>query len=125
MLKIKANKSRNRVKVYPNKNGFLVNVEIVCQKYYFGNKFFVNYLQRVIRDRLVPHVRVYSRRDLQRLFDGLPLTSEVRTTIFGAYDNIIEKFPIFGGVVRAVLQFLERTPFNRLGLSHFWVYRKE
>jgi hypothetical protein len=58
-------------------------------KYYFGNKLFVNYLPRVWRDKLAPHVRVYSRRDMQKLFDGLPVKFIERTVIFGAYDNII------------------------------------
>jgi SAM-dependent methyltransferase len=94
-------------------------------KYYFGNKLFINYFPRSLRDRMVPHVRVYTRKDLQKLFIGLPLKAEVQNTIFGAYDNIIEKYSILGKAVRAVLQFLEKTPFERLGLSHFWVYRKD
>lgn len=94
-------------------------------RYYFGNKLFINYLPRGLRDRLAPHVRVYTRRDLQNLLNGLPLIAEFRKTIFGAYDNIIEKSPIAGKVLSNLLQFLEATPFNRLGLSHFWVLRKE
>jgi SAM-dependent methyltransferase len=93
--------------------------------YYFGNKLLINYLPRNLRNRLVPHVRVYTRKDLKKLFIGLPLKVEVQNTIFGAYDNIIQKNPIIGKVVRAALQFLEKTPFKRLGLSHFWVYQKE
>ena len=94
-------------------------------KYYFGNKLFVNYLPRSLRNRLAPHVRVYTRRDLKKLFDGLPLKIERNTTIFGAYDNIIRKQPALGKILRAVLQFFEKTPINRLGLSHFWVLRKQ
>ncbi|MDO9545495.1 MAG: class I SAM-dependent methyltransferase [Pelolinea sp.] len=94
-------------------------------RYYFGNKLFVNYLPCGLRDRLAPHVRVYSRRDLHKLFNGLPLIAELKTTIFGAYDNIIEKSSFIGKVLRAILQFLEATPLKRLGLSHFWVLRKE
>ncbi|MCX6065733.1 MAG: class I SAM-dependent methyltransferase, partial [Chloroflexi bacterium] len=90
-------------------------------KYYFGNKPFVNYLPRAWRDRLAPHVRVYSAGDLARLFDGLPVKFVERTVIFGAYDNIIARFGPFGKVLRAILQFLERTPLSGLGLSHFWV----
>ena len=92
--------------------------------YHFGNKLFVNYLPRLMRNRLVPHVRVYSKRDLQRLFDGLPVTFPERTIIFGAYDNIIAKFGAAGKVLRGVLQFLERTPLKGVGLSHFWVVEK-
>ena len=61
-------------------------------KYYFGNKLFVNYLPRILRDKLAPHVRVYSKRDLEKLFEGLPVKFIERTIIFGAYDNIIAKF---------------------------------
>jgi SAM-dependent methyltransferase len=93
-------------------------------KYYFGNKLFVNYLPRVLRDKLAPHVRVYSRRDLQKLFDGLPVKFIERTIIFGAYDNIIGRFGPLGKFLRAALQFLEATPLKVFGLSHFWVVEK-
>lgn len=93
-------------------------------KYHFGNILFVNYLPRGLRNRLTPHVRVYTRGDLSRLFSGLPLNIEHRTTIFGAYDNIIEKNPILGKILRAFLHLLEKTPLNRMGLSHFWILRK-
>jgi SAM-dependent methyltransferase len=93
-------------------------------KYYFGNKLFVNYLPRFLRDKLAPHVRVYSRADLQKLFDGLPVKFIERTVIFGAYDNIIARFGVFGKFLRAILQLLEATPLKIFGLSHFWVVEK-
>lgn len=93
-------------------------------EYRFGNKLFVNYLPRALRDRLAPHVRAYTRRDLRKLFVGLDMEIVFLTTIFGAYDNIIEKAPLIGNVLRTFLHFFEKTPLNRLGLSHFWVLRK-
>ena len=93
-------------------------------KYYFGNKLFVNYLPRTLRNKLAPHVRVYSRSDMQKLFDGLNVKFIERTIIFGAYDNIIARFGAFGKFLRAILQFLEATPLKGLGLSHFWVVEK-
>jgi len=93
-------------------------------KYYFGNKPFVNYLPRGLRDKLVPHVRAYSRRDMQKLFDGLPVEFIERTVIFGAYDNLIARFGALGKIARAILQFLEATPLKYFGLSHFWVVEK-
>jgi SAM-dependent methyltransferase len=93
-------------------------------KYRFGNKPFVNYLPRRLRDRLAPHVRVYSRGDLQKLFEGLPVQFIERTVIFGAYDNLIARFGAFGKLLRAILQFLEKTPLKVFGLSHFWVVEK-
>jgi SAM-dependent methyltransferase len=93
-------------------------------KYYFGNKLFVNYLPRPLRDKLAPHVRVYSKTDLQKLFEGLPVKFIRGTIIFGAYDNIIARFGPLGKVLRGLLQFLERTPLKIFGLSHFWVIEK-
>ena len=93
-------------------------------KYSFGNKLFVNYLPRAWRNRLAPHVRVYSRRDLANLFEGLPVKFIERTVVFGAYDNIIARFGAFGKALRGVLQALEKTPLKELGLSHFWVVEK-
>jgi SAM-dependent methyltransferase len=92
--------------------------------YHFGNIPLVNYLPRWLRDRLAPHVRVYTRTDLQRLFSGLPVRLVQQTTVFGAYDNIIARWPGLGRVLRAVLQALESTPLKIFGLSHFWVVEK-
>lgn len=93
-------------------------------KYHFGNIPFINYLPRPWRDKLAPHVNVYTRRDLSQLFEGLPVKFIQRRTIFGAYDNIIARRPRLGKIMRTVLQWLEKTPFSRLGLSHFWVVEK-
>ncbi len=93
-------------------------------KYYFGNKLFVNYLPRALRDKLAPHVRVYSKNDLLKLFEGLPVKFIEQTVIFGAYDNIIARLGIAGKLLRGVLQFLEKTPLKVFGLSHFWVIEK-
>lgn len=92
--------------------------------YHFGNIPLVNYLPRRWRDRLAPHVRVYSRRDLARLFKGFPVRVVERTIIFGAYDNLIARFGLLGRGLKAVLQFLEKTPLKLFGLSHFWVVEK-
>jgi SAM-dependent methyltransferase len=94
-------------------------------RYRFGNIPLVNYLPRSLRNRLAPHVRVYSARDLMRLFEGLPVRFIQRTIIYGAYDNIIARFPNAGSLLRSLLQWLERTPLNIFGLSHFWVVEKE
>jgi SAM-dependent methyltransferase len=94
-------------------------------QYRFGNIPLVNYLPRRWRNRLAPHVQVYSRRDLERLFAGLPVRFIERRVIFGAYDNIIARRPRLGGWLRTILQALERTPLRVFGLSHFWVVQKD
>jgi SAM-dependent methyltransferase len=93
-------------------------------RYHFGNIPLVNYLPRRLRDRLAPHVRIYGRQDLQRLFAGLPVRFIQQTAIFGAYDNIIARRPAFGKGLRTALQWAETTPLQTLGLSHFWVVEK-
>jgi SAM-dependent methyltransferase len=93
-------------------------------RYRFGNIPLVNYLPRRLRNRLAPHVRIYTNRDLERLFAGLPVRFIQRTVIFGAYDNVIARRPSIGKVLRAILQGMERTPLRALGLSHFWVVEK-
>lgn len=92
--------------------------------YRFGNIPLVNYLPRRLRDRLAPHVRVYTGADLAKLFAGLPVRIVERTAIFGAYDNIIARWPQGGTALRAILQWMERTPLRVFGLSHFWVVEK-
>jgi len=93
-------------------------------EYHFGNAPLVNYLPRRLRDRLAPHVRIYSFHDLERLFTGLPVRFVKRTVVFGAYDNIIARQPAVGRILRSILQALENTPLRALGLSHFWVVER-
>ena len=93
-------------------------------KYHFGNIPLVNYLPTPWRNQLVPHVRAYSGRQLKKLFAGLPVKIIQRSIIFGAYDNVIASRPALGKFLRGFLQFLEKTPFQALGLSHFWVIEK-
>ena len=93
-------------------------------RYHFGNKLFVNYLPRRWRNKLAPHVRVYSAKDLEKLFTDLPVRIVERRIIFGAYDNLIARFGAAGKILRSLLQFLEKTPMQFFGLSHFWVVEK-
>ncbi len=92
--------------------------------YHFGNIPLINYLPRLLRNRLAPHVRIYTEGDLANLFNGLPVKFIQRTIIFGAYDNLIARFGALGKFLRAILQFLEKTPLKWFGLSHFWVVEK-
>lgn len=93
-------------------------------RYRFGNIPLVHYLPSRWRQWLAPHVRAYSTHDLQQLFRQLPVNVLEQKIIFGAYDNIIYRFPTLGRVLRDVLQWLEKTPLKIFGLSHFWVIEK-
>jgi SAM-dependent methyltransferase len=123
---IRALKSGGRIILFVPNRGYPFETHGIYWngKYHFGNKLFVNYLPRVLRNRLAPHVRVYSSRDLNKLFANLPVRVIERTVIFGAYDNIIARFGGLGKLLRSLLYFLERTPLKIFGLSHFWVVEK-
>jgi SAM-dependent methyltransferase len=92
--------------------------------YHFGNIPLVNYLPRRWRDRLAPHVKVYTRRNLEYLFSGLPVKFIHRSVIFGAYDNITARSPGLGRFLSSTLQAVEHSPLQIFGLSHFWVVEK-
>ncbi len=93
-------------------------------KYHFGNTPLINYLPDVLRNRLAPHVRAYSRRGLQRLFTGLPTHTIIHKRIYGGYDNIIARLGAPGRVLRDTLYRFEGTPLNIFGLSHLLVVEK-
>jgi SAM-dependent methyltransferase len=93
-------------------------------KYHFGNKLFVNWLPKAWRNKLAPHVRAYTSKDINRLLNDLPVSVISHTILFGAYDNIIQRSPGLGKALRGFLQWLEKTPLKVFGLSHFWVIEK-
>jgi len=119
-------KPRGQVVVFVPNRGYPFETHGVYWrgKYHFGNIPFVNYLPRWLRDRLAPHVRIYNSGDVERLFLGLPVRVVQKDILFGAYDNVIARWPIAGKPLRSFLQFLENTPFKFFGLSHFWVIER-
>jgi SAM-dependent methyltransferase len=90
--------------------------------YYFGNMPLVNYLPDLLRNRLAPHVRVYTRRSLYRLFEGLPVRICLHRTVYPGFDNLVHRFGRAGALIRAASRALENWPLARqFGLSHFLV----
>ncbi len=69
-------------------------------KYHFGNTPLINYLPDRWRNKLAPHVRVYTAHGLRDLFEGQPMRVVHHTRIFGGYDNIIRRYPRLGRVLR-------------------------
>ena len=94
-------------------------------RYHFGNVPLVNWLPTPLRDRLAPHVRAYTGRDLRRLFDNLPVRVLHHTQIYPGYDNIVARAPTLGRGLRAITYALEHTPLRAFGLSHLLVMEKE
>lgn len=92
--------------------------------YQAGNIPLVNYLPERWRARFCPHVRAYTRRDLRRLLDGLPVRIAAHTQIFPGYDKIVHRYPAVGSWLRRATYLMERTPLRILGLSHFLVVER-
>jgi SAM-dependent methyltransferase len=92
-------------------------------RYVFGNIPLVNYLPDVIRKRLVPHARVYTRAGMRRLYEGLPAEVIVHTQVYPGFDNIATRRGRLGRLLKTVFHRLEETPLRAFGLSHFVVLR--
>jgi hypothetical protein len=61
---------------------------------------------------------------LAALFQDLPVEILSTRILFGAYDNIIARWPTIGRTLRGILLRLEHTPLRALGLSHFSIVEK-
>ncbi len=92
--------------------------------YHFGNTPLINYLPDVLRNRLAPHVRVYTGHGLLRLFADQPVQVVHHSRIFPGFDNIVYRYPTTGKLVRNIFYDLEKTPLRVFGLSHFLVLEK-
>lgn len=93
-------------------------------EYRFGNIPLVNYLPDLLRNRLCPHVRAYTRRSLLRLFNGFPYHIVVHMQIYPGYDNIAYRHPSAAKLLRNLTYALEKTPLRVFGLSHLLVLEK-
>ncbi len=96
----------------------------VRKRYVFGNIPFVNYLPDLIRDRLVPHARVYTTRGLRRVYLKAGLKPLVHTYVFPGYDHIMARHKTVGRALRLLSYPFEHTPLRIFGLSHFVVLVK-
>lgn len=93
-------------------------------RYVFGNVPFVNWLPDPLRDRFAPHVRAYTMRALRGLFAGQPVRIVHHRVIYPGFDNVSQRHPRLGGLLRRTLLAAESTPLHVFGLSHFLVLRK-
>jgi SAM-dependent methyltransferase len=93
-------------------------------RYVFGNIPLVNWLPRRLRDRLVPHARVYGHGDFARLIAGSDLEIVDHGYVFAGYDNVAARWPRIARVLRQVSYWAEGNILGRFGLSHLVVLRR-
>jgi SAM-dependent methyltransferase len=91
------------------------------RRFVFGNIPLVNWLPNPLRNALAPHVRAYTHRGIEALFDGQPAQIAVHGYVYPGFDNIVERYKVLGWLLRRVFYLLESTPLQRFGLSHFVV----
>jgi len=93
-------------------------------RYHFGNIPLVNYLPDPLRNRLAPHVRIYTAGGLRQLFAELPLRVVHLGQVYPGYDKLAAHRPALGALLRRLTYALERTPLQRFGLSHLLVLER-
>ena len=93
-------------------------------RFVFGNIPFVNWLPRRLRDRLVPHARVYAAGDWAALLADAKLELVDHSYVYPGYDNIAARLPALGGLLRALCYRAEGSSrWRRFALSHLLVLR--
>ncbi|HEY5639791.1 MAG TPA: methyltransferase domain-containing protein, partial [Dehalococcoidia bacterium] len=93
----------------------------VGKKYLFGNWPLVNYLPDFLRNRLVPHARVYTKGRLRRICRKAGFRAEVHWFVYPGFDHIQAQRRFVGRALRWLLYPLESTGLRIFGLSHFVV----
>ena len=94
------------------------------RRYVFGLIPFVNWLPRRLRDRLVPHARVYGRGDWAPLLEGAGFELVTHCYVYPGFDNIAHRMPRLARLLRAFCYRAEETPLRRFGISHLLVLRR-
>jgi len=95
------------------------------RRYVFGNMPLVNYLPDLLRNRLVPHARAYTRGGLRRMYRRAGLRPIVHTYVFPGFDHVMAGRKVVGRALRWALYPLENSPLRTFGLSHFVVLEKK
>ena len=93
----------------------------IGKKYFFGNWPLVNYLPDVLRNRLVPHARVYTKGKLRRIYRKAGFRAQVHSCIYPGFDHIMARRSYVWRALRWLLYPLENSGLRIFGLSHFVV----
>lgn len=95
------------------------------KKYIFRLLPFVNWLPAFIRNKFCPHVRIYTRRKLKKLFEDENVEFRCWYYLYPGFDKITYRHPSLGKILRKIFYFLEKTPLQIFGLSIFTIVKKK
>lgn len=99
--------------------------------FFLGERFvfrllpLINYTPDFVRNRFCPHVRIYTRRGIKRLFAGLDVEFVVCSHVYPGFDGIARRSLVLGRALQTVAEIAERSPLRSLGISHFVVAQKK
>lgn len=93
-------------------------------RFYWGNIPLINYLPRIWRNRLAPHVRTYDAPAVHRLYRGLPVHIEHWTQIWPGFDALGTAYPGLNMLAKSLRHTCEHSRLRIIGLSHFLVLRR-
>lgn len=99
--------------------------------FFFAGKYYgpcnlpivANWVPDVVRNYFAPHVRIYTRRGIRQLFEGLAVEFTVQSHVFPGFDNWAER-GWWGRRLRDGLHLIENSPLRVFGISHFVIARK-
>jgi SAM-dependent methyltransferase len=98
--------------------------------FFLGKRFvfklcpLVNYTPDIVRNLFCHHVRIYTRRGIKKLFDGLDVEFKVCSHIYPGFDNVAARHRSIGRVLQRLTDWAEGTALRVFGISHFMVVRK-
>tara|TARA_Y100001970_G_scaffold104847_1_gene131244 strand:+ start:3192 stop:3962 length:771 start_codon:yes stop_codon:yes gene_type:complete len=96
----------------------------IGKKFIFKNIPLINWLPKKIRDKLVPHARVYSKKHIENLFSSDKMKIEHHSYVFPGFNNIERRSKLLASVLRWMLYKGEQGFFSRFGISHFMIVKK-
>lgn len=95
------------------------------KRYVFGNIPLVNWLPKALRNRLVPHARVYSARGIKRVAKQRGLRIVHHSYVYPGFDNVAARIPLLARLLRWSCYRAEDSALRRFGLSHLLVLHRE
>ncbi|MDG1990195.1 MAG: class I SAM-dependent methyltransferase [Dehalococcoidia bacterium] len=93
-------------------------------KFIFKNIPLINWLPRKIRNVFVPHARIYSKKEIVKLFSISGLQIDHHGYVFPGFNNLEKRSKILAKILRWILYRLENKFFAKFGISHFMIVKK-